>query len=262
MEIPKAIISDADGTLVDTVHLIRHGQYETAKLYLERYGIESNELPTYEVYERHLNEAVGGSARDTLERTMRQLYAHQPHHLEAMDFDELHELLNPVQDEIAPKFVKAYDGLSEFLSKLGRLQIKLAIFTSGAPHHVVRNFGVALPELGLIDLFRDASMADTDKLRLFENTLHEYYKIPAFTVVTCDDVTTHKPDPASLNLAMERLDVGADETMVLGDHPVDMQAGRNAGINNRTGISHGFTDRAALLQGGATRVVDSLSEVV
>ena len=28
---PEAIISDADGTLVDTLSLIRHGQYETFK---------------------------------------------------------------------------------------------------------------------------------------------------------------------------------------------------------------------------------------
>lgn len=35
----EAIISDADGTLVNTLHLIRHGQYETAKAYLAQNGV-------------------------------------------------------------------------------------------------------------------------------------------------------------------------------------------------------------------------------
>ncbi len=46
---PDAIISDADGTLVDTVHLIRHGQYETAKTYLGLKGVQL--IPSYEAYE-------------------------------------------------------------------------------------------------------------------------------------------------------------------------------------------------------------------
>ena len=34
MRLPSAILSDADGTLVDTVKLIRHGQFEAVKTYL------------------------------------------------------------------------------------------------------------------------------------------------------------------------------------------------------------------------------------
>lgn len=64
-----------------------------------------------------------------------------------MDFDELHALLDPVQDAIAPEFVKPYEGLWPLLHHLGEKGIMLAIFTSGTPHQVARNFGVALPEL-------------------------------------------------------------------------------------------------------------------
>ncbi len=261
MEIPQAILSDADGTLADTLHLIRHGQYETSKTYLTRHGIPAAELPSYPAYEALLNQAVGGSARDTLEKTVRLLYQQQPHHLDGIDFDALHDMLNPIQDEIAPEFVRAYEGLPEFLSALGKARVKLAIFTSGTPHHVVRNFGVALPELGLTRLFRDASRNDTDKLHEFEAAVEKHFGLPDFTVVTCDDTKAHKPNPEGLQIAMKRLDVTPAQSLVLGDHSVDMQAGVNAGVKQRVGITHGFESAETLRAAGASTVVSSLPEL-
>ncbi len=46
----QALISDSDGTLLDTVSLIQHGQYETATQYLVEHGIPDEEIPTYETY--------------------------------------------------------------------------------------------------------------------------------------------------------------------------------------------------------------------
>jgi phosphoglycolate phosphatase-like HAD superfamily hydrolase len=256
-----AIISDSDGTLVDTVDLIRHGQYETARQYLIKRGIPDVEIPNYDIYNDMLIKAIGGSARDTLERTIRLLYAAQPHHLEGMDFDELHDMLNPIQDRIAPEYVKAYEGLSEFLHGVGEAGIKLAIFTSGTPHHIVRNFGVALPELHLRDLYKDTTKSDTEKLNVFTTRFGETFSIPDFTVVTSDDTENHKPDPESLNLAMHRLGVAPENVAVLGDHKVDMQTAINAGVANRFGITHGFDDDETLLANGATRTVSSFSEL-
>lgn len=53
----KAIISDADGTLVNTTYLIRHGQYETAVVYLTQRGIPRHDIPDYETYESYINES-------------------------------------------------------------------------------------------------------------------------------------------------------------------------------------------------------------
>lgn len=261
MEIPRAILSDADGTLVDTLHLIRHGQYETSRAYLTQHGIPTADIPGYEVYEALLHQAIGGSARDTLERTVRLLYQQQPHHLDGIDFDALHDMLNPVQDRIAPEFVHAYEGLSDFLRTLGETGVKLAIFTSGTPHHVVRNFGIALPEVGLTGLFRDASRNDTDKLHEFEAAVKEHFGLPGFTVVTCDDTEAHKPNPEGLLIAMRRLDVTSAQSLVLGDHTVDMQSGINAGVKQKIGITHGFESAETLRKAGATSVVSSLPEL-
>lgn len=261
MEVPEAIISDADGTLIDTMHLIRHGQYETVRAYLTEHGLEASRIPDYTTFEAVLHETLGGSAHDTLRRTVQQLYRDDAELLQSVDYDILHHALNPTQDRIAPEFVRPYEGLSEFLAALGSAGIKFAIFTSGTPHHVVRNFGVALPEIGLQDLFRDTTISDRDKLDIFQNHMVEHFHLPAFTVVTCDDVSTHKPDPGSLNLALQRLGVLPQDAAVLGDHKVDIQAGVNADVPLRIGVTHGFGDRQSLIDAGATLILDSLDEL-
>lgn len=260
MLLPESIISDADGTLVNTLHLIRHGQFETCRSYLTEIGVTEPDIPSYERYESVLHDVVGGSASDTLEKTVKILYHDRPDILAGVNYTDLHSRLNPIQDAIAPEFVKAYEGLSDFLKNLGLLGIKLAIFTSGTPHHVVRNIGVSLPEIGLADLYKRTDINDLEKLRIFEKTLADHYSIPMFTVVTCDDVATHKPDPASIFLAIQRLNSSPERSVVLGDHGVDMKAGINAGIAERIGIVHGFDDEQSLLGAGATTIVHSLSD--
>ncbi len=208
-----------------------------------------------------LTKTVGGSAKDALERTVRLLYEASPHHLEGMDFDKLHSMLNPVQDRIAKEHIKAYEGLSDFLHSLGEAGIDLAIFTSGTPHHIVRNFGIALPELDMEDTHLDKSKSDEEKLRDFEKRFADVFGIPKFTVVTSDDTEKHKPEPDSLHLAMSRLGVDSSKSAVLGDHKVDMQAGINAGVDMRIGVTHGFDDEETLRSHGVTHIANSLSDV-
>lgn len=260
MILPEAVISDADGTLIDTLRLIRHGQFEASKTYLGNIGVPNDQFPDYNDYEAALHRSIGGSANDTLEQTIRLLFANQLEIISKVDFTKLHSMLNPVQDRIAPEYVKPYDGLTGVLTTIGSLGIKFAIFTSGMPHHVVRNFGICMPELGLSDLYLDASMEDTEKLQVFIAKVRDVYHIPSFTVVTCDDVHTHKPDPSSVLLAAKRLHANPDKCAILGDHSVDMQAGVRAGVSERIGIIHGFDDRQALINAGATRIVNSLTD--
>jgi phosphoglycolate phosphatase-like HAD superfamily hydrolase len=257
----EAILSDADGTLVDTVELIRRGQYETSRLYLTKHGIQPSHIPDYENYSLALNQVVGSSARSTLESTLRLLYNTNPEHLDGINYDELHALLNPTQDKLALDLVRPYPGLAETLFALGERGVKLAIFTSGTPHHIVRNFSAALPELETDRLATGTLSDERVRLEEFKQILARHFGLPAFEVVTCNDTHTHKPDPEGLNLAMRRLGVTAAKSLVLGDHTVDMQAATNAGVEQRVGITHGFDDRATLTSAGATTTIDSLSEL-
>ncbi len=258
----KAIIADSDGTLVDTVDLIRRGQYETLKTYLTQREIPSSQVPDYENFLAALHASIGGSARNTLEKTAKLLFQNTPDVLKVFDYDVLHDLLNPVQDKLAPAYVRPYEGLAELLQFLGDNHISFAIFTSGTKHHVVRNLGIALPELGLSHLFQDVRQNEDEKLNLFVSRLKDFFHLPDFVIVTCEVVHTHKPDPGSLFYAMNELAVEPKNSLVLGDHAVDMQAGTNAQVPYRIGISHGFHDDESLLGAGATHVIHSLTELV
>lgn len=261
----EAVISDSDGTLVDSVNLIRHGQYETAITFLTQHGITSSDIPAYPQYESLLNQLVGGSAKQTLERTGKSLYKEKTHNLQGIDYDDLNAMLDPIQDRIAPKYVRSYKGLAETLGKIGEAGVRLAIFSSGTPHHIIRNIGLALrPQIGdFADLYLDKSIDDSHKLVMFIKKLEETFLIPKLVVISANDVGDRtKPDPLSVNLALERLGVSPDKALVIGDHSYDMRAGLAAGITTRVGITHGFDDKDVLLSSGATQVIDSLRELV
>ncbi len=264
MQAFEALISDADGTLVNTVPLIRHGQYETAVTFLRHHGVPAGDIPQYDQYEKLLNQVVGGSARQTLERTVRALYEDRTHHLEGMDYDELHALLDPIQDRLAPEYIQPFPHLADTLAKIGRMGIKLGIFTSGTPHHIVRNFGIALKDRvgSYSSLYQDRSIDDPTKLNMFTERLEEVFNIPKLTVVTCDDVQERtKPDPLSALIALERLGVRPENAAVMGDHTYDIQSGASAGIAEGIGITHGFEDESVLRKAGATHIITSLSEL-
>lgn len=59
---------------------------------------------------------------------------------------------------------------------------------------------------------------------------------------------------------MDELRVSPHETILLGDHAVDMQAARGAGVQG-IGISHGFGTPAELKEAGAILVVDDLASL-
>ena len=58
------------------------------------------------------------------------------------------------------------------------------------------------------------------------------------TVVGGDETTEHKPHPAPLLLALERMSATPDEAVYVGDSPFDMQAAKAAGVR-AIGVSWG-----------------------
>lgn len=257
----KAVISDADGTLVNTLYLIRHGQYEAAVEYLVGQGLNRHELPDYEEYETYLNQVVGGPTFDTFERTLRMLAQdYQGIDLSRIDCFEIDKQLKIIQDRLAPLYVHPFTGLDDLLKTFDMLDMKFAIYTSGASHMIVRNFGVSIPALGYGDLYRDANSTDAEKLNAFTERMKMIYGLPEFTVVTCDDVSAYKPDPEGVLVALDRLGVRAEEAVVLGDHSYDIQAAKRAGTY-AIGMTHGFGSAEELKEAGADALCSNLHEV-
>lgn len=254
----KAIISDADGTLVNTVYLIRHGQYEAVIEYLVAKGIPRHHLPTYEVYESFINKSVGGNTRETFEKTLKLLFSKTHEHiLEKINFDELDATLAPIQDHIAPLYVHPFHGLTELFTWAGKNKIHLGIFTSGNRRMIVRNFGVSLPMIGYTDLFRSDDIDISERFKAFISRTKAVYGIKEISIVTCEHVTATKPDPEGILKLIDELGCKPEEIVVLGDHTFDMQAAIRAGLH-AIGISHGFGTPAELKEAGAVHVIDDL----
>lgn len=50
-----------------------------------------------------------------------------------------------------------------------------------------------------------------------------------FTLLTRDDVPRVKPDPVHLTMALDRVRVMPEQALMIGDHPMDIEVGKNAG---------------------------------
>ena len=96
--------------------------------------------------------------------------------------------------------------------------------------------GLVFP--GITDLLRKIKVSGR-RLALFtgvEKNMMEYtlapFKLSEFFEVriTADDIQRSKPDPEGINLALSRIKVSARESMYVGDSPVDIIAGKRAGV--------------------------------
>ncbi|GEJ55274.1 HAD-IA family hydrolase [Anaeromyxobacter diazotrophicus] len=78
------------------------------------------------------------------------------------------------------------------------------------------------------------------------------------TVVAADSCPEHKPDPAPVLLALARLGRPATEALFLGDAPVDLQAGRAAGVTTVAAL-WGAASREVLLAHGPAHLLEDVS---
>ena len=60
-------------------------------------------------------------------------------------------------------------------------------------------------------------------------------------VIGADSVTKHKPEPEPVLLALERLGVGPDEALMMGDSPHDISSGNAAGVRTIGALWGPFT---------------------
>lgn len=79
-------------------------------------------------------------------------------------------------------------------------------------------------------------------------------------VLGADNVTQAKPHPEPVLKTLRDLHIPAQEALVVGDMPVDIQMGLGAGAYT-CGVSYGNSNREALKKAGAHRVVDLFSEI-
>lgn len=83
----------------------------------------------------------------------------------------------------------------------------------------------------------------TNKPSLYTHAILEQLPLPSSpsAVICPDDVTHRKPDPESIYLACNQLQVDAQQCLVIGDHIRDVQAGLNAG-STTIAAAYGYLD--------------------
>lgn len=79
-------------------------------------------------------------------------------------------------------------------------------------------------------------------------------------LMTRDDVNRVKPDPLHLLTVLEQLQADPRSTLMVGDHPIDISAGKAAGTLT-AGVLTGSSSREAFLAAGSDLVLERVTEL-
>jgi len=121
---------------------------------------------------------------------------------------------------------RPFPGIPHLLTRSGR---RLAVHTN-KPGKVARRI---LAGLGLLD---------------------------RFAIVTGGDEAPRKPHPAGTFDIMRRLSARPEETVFIGDSPIDVRTARQAGVT-MVAVTWGFRPRAEVVAAGAVHVVDRVAQL-
>lgn len=80
-------------------------------------------------------------------------------------------------------------------------------------------------------------------------------------VLGANNVTRAKPHPEPVLLTLDALGFRADETLVVGDMPVDIQMGKSAGAKT-CAVTYGNASREELEESGADYVIDRFDDIL
>jgi pyrophosphatase PpaX len=173
----KAVLFDLDGTVIDTIDLIRSSfRHATTQ-------VLGQSLP-----DEVLLQNLGTPLLD-------QMKVFSPEKAE-----ELVKVYREHNQAHHDRMVKEYPDVVTVLTGLKKKGYRLAIVTSKSGPLARRGLEV----LGL----------------------GPYFEV----LVSMDDTTEHKPLPAPILAALQKLGCGPDEAVYIGDSPHDLRAGKAAGV--------------------------------
>ncbi|MDC3075647.1 HAD-IA family hydrolase [Paracoccaceae bacterium] len=200
----KALIFDLDGTLVDT----KYDMLDAGNLVFESQGWETR-LKGFS----GLQTAIQGG-RAILRYGLRK---------EGLDFDDnllkdYYQLYLSNYDKVLDNKSNVYDGVTDTLSRLKSMGVKLGLCTNKPEKHARE----LLKRLGLIDFFKSSFIGS-------------------------DTVGFAKPDPKPLLEAIKRLGENPKDIFFVGDTNTDEEAAKNANVDFVfCEYGHGFIYKLAM----------------
>lgn len=155
----------------------------------------------------------------------------QMQRLSAEHARELYEVYREYNHRRHDELIRGYEGISDVLDSLRGAKRRLGIVTS-------KSF-------------------DTTQMAFRAVGLREHFDV----VVTATDTTEHKPSPEPLLVCLRRFGAAPRGALYVGDSPVDIQAGRAAGMATAA-VAWGVFGREALLAARPDYWVDEPGELV
>jgi pyrophosphatase PpaX len=144
---------------------------------------------------------------------------------------ELYDVYREYNHRRHDELIRGYEGMAEVLDALKAAGRRLGIVTSKSH--------------------------DTTEMAFRAVGLREHFDV----VVTASDTAEHKPSPVPLRLCLERLGAPSDGSMYVGDSPVDIEAGKAAGMATAA-VAWGVFGREALLAAGPDYWLDDPRELL
>lgn len=80
-------------------------------------------------------------------------------------------------------------------------------------------------------------------------------------ILAQEDTALLKPNGEPVEKTLRDLSFAAEQAIVVGDMPMDIAMGRNAGVRT-CGVTYGNADRETLLSAGADFVIDRIDELI
>ncbi|MGA9859196.1 MAG: HAD family hydrolase, partial [Solirubrobacteraceae bacterium] len=114
----------------------------------------------------------------------------------------------------------------------------------------------ALKERGHVVVL--ASSAKQDEVDVYLDLLDARQLADAWT--TSADVEQTKPEPDLVKAALDRVDSGPQDAVMIGDTPWDVKAAHGAGVSTLAVMTGGFSEQE-LREAGAARVFESVAEL-
>ena len=118
----------------------------------------------------------------------------------------------------------------------------------------------------VLDILRDnhliCTIATSRNNKSLNEFLDEWEIAGYFTyIIGGDDNVKAKPEPDPVLKTLEELVFSSENSLVVGDMPVDIMMGKSAGVNT-CGVTYGNSDRDKLIAAGADFVIDDIRELV
>ncbi|MBI3318033.1 MAG: HAD-IA family hydrolase [Candidatus Omnitrophica bacterium] len=146
----------------------------------------------------------------------------------------------------------------------GRIEEGVKVYRPYYAKHLLDHSRLYPGALDLLEYFKERKQAViTNKPNPYSRRILELLGVDRFffEVIGGDSDLPKKPAPETVLWLMGKSNLTAGETLLIGDSPIDAEAGRNAGVFTVI-VRQGFSSEEEIRRSGPDKAVDSLKELL